>query len=179
MDRSTQIGMGQVLVGQPAAAPVWGDQGRADDSKASHKTEPQRGARGGGIPKYAVLVVHGVGQQTKLETLDLLAEGVGQSARHMRNGTPRARVAYLGKQRLHRLELTLDTENQTRELHLYEAYWAPRTEGQVTLRDVVVLSFLTFWNGVLTGLGDFHRWLFGRYQQFGSQLRTVVALLVG
>jgi hypothetical protein len=160
--------MGQVLVGQPAVASVWGDQGRPDHSQPGRV-----------IPKYAVLVVHGMGQQTKFETLDLLAGGLTPAARHMRNGQPRARLVYLGQQRLHRLELTLETESQPLELHLYEAYWAPRTEGQVTLRDVVAVVFRALWNGVLTGLSDFRRWLFGRYQAFPSELRTVIALLVG
>src|SRR5262249_59720576 len=52
-----------------------------------------------------------------------------------------------------------------RRVHLYEAYWAPLTEGRVQLRDVI--GFLG--SGALNGRrnaearGGFGRWMFGHW----------------
>ncbi|OLB53988.1 MAG: hypothetical protein AUH99_00700 [Candidatus Rokubacteria bacterium 13_2_20CM_2_70_11] len=126
-----------------------------------------------------MLVAHGMGRQTKFETLDILVNGLMRVARFGRLGAPQARLVSLDGERLHRLELTVQTDGGVRELHLYEAYWAPFTEGQVRLRDVMYLVFLAIWNGVQNGVTDFRRWLFGRSNPFPPQIRTVVYLLVG
>ena len=127
----------------------------------------------------AVLVVHGVGQQTKFETLDMLVRGLVRGARSEVAGAPRARLVSLAGEPLHRVEITLQTEGGAREVHLYEAYWAPLTEGRVKLRDVIHLVFLAIVNGVSNGITAFRRWMFGRYEDFPPQIRTVAYLLVG
>jgi hypothetical protein len=120
-----------------------------------------------------------MGQQTKFETLDTLAAGIARAAGGLLDGPPVARLAILGEERLPRIELTLSTDGGTRELHLYEAYWAPLTEGAVTLRDVLYLLFRAVYDGVRNGTTEFRRWLFGQYQQFPPQVRTVALLVIG
>lgn len=131
------------------------------------------------VPKYAVLVVHGVGQQTKFETLDMLADGIARAAGGAVDGPPVARLVTVEDEWLQRLELTLRTDGGTRELHVYEAYWAPLTEGAVNLRDVIYLVFRAIYDGISNGTSEFRRWLFGQYRQFPPQVRTVAMLLVG
>jgi len=126
-----------------------------------------------------VLVVHGVGQQTKLETLDTLVRGLVRTILPAPLDQPRARLAQLAGERLNRVELQFKREGRDSEVHLYEAYWASLTEGRVTLRDVVYLLSLAAVNGVRNGTTNFQRWLFGRVVSFPPQIRTVIALIVG
>ncbi|HTM57806.1 MAG TPA: hypothetical protein VL123_05265 [Candidatus Udaeobacter sp.] len=73
----------------------------------------------------------------------------------------------LGEKQLPRAELRVAADGGHRDVHLYEAYWAPATEGRVTLRDTI--SFL-----VRSGLNSllhvrdrtFDRWMFGRWIRF-------------
>jgi hypothetical protein len=127
----------------------------------------------------AVLVVHGMGQQTKFETLDLLVRGLVRAIGLAPLDQPRARLVELAGERLHRVELRFQRDGRERELHLYEAYWAPLTEGRVTLRDVVYLLFVAVMNGERNGSTEFRRWLFGNLVSFPPQIRTVISLIVG
>ena len=96
----------------------------------------------------AVWIVHGMGQQMPFETLDQLANGLMDACERDGHSRPVAMVreAKIGEQVLQRVELSLppyvsaDGKNVEIEVHLYEAYWAPVTEGVVKLRDV--MSFL-------------------------------------
>jgi hypothetical protein len=126
-----------------------------------------------------VLVVHGVGQQTKFETLDSLVRGLVRTILPAPLDQPRARLVQLAGERLNRVELTFKREGRDSEIHLYEAYWASLTEGRVTLRDVVYLLLFSAVNGVRNGTTHFQRWLFGRIVSFPPQIRTVIALIVG
>jgi hypothetical protein len=173
-DRSSPSPTGEYLVGEAAWA---GDgDGHAPLPSLDGVARPTSSS---GAPKYAALLVHGMGQQTKFETLDMLVRGLRAVAGAAVVGTPQARFVAVGDERLHRLELTLEGEAGPRELHLYEAYWAPLTEGQITLRDVLRLVFGAIASGARNGTGDFRRWLFGRFEAFPPQVRTVAGLLVG
>ena len=129
--------------------------------------------------KYAVIVAHGMGQQTKFETLATATQGLVKAAGPALAGPPRVRLVTLGQERYQRVELTLRGDGGPRELHLYEAYWAPLTEGAVTLRDVIFLMFTAGWNGVRNGTGTFRRWLFGRYERLVPPVRSIIYLLAG
>jgi len=164
----------QFAVGEPLSSPPPSGL-RSLVARAFGPPDPRRPD----APKFAALVVHGVGQQTKFETLDMLAEGIARAAGGAVDGPPVARLVTVGDERLHRIELTLRTDGGTRALHVYEAYWAPLTEGAVTLRDVIHLVFRTIYDGIRNGTSEFRRWLFGQYRPFPPQVRTVAVLLVG
>lgn len=129
--------------------------------------------------KHAVLIVHGMGQQSKFGTVASLADAVRQAS----SPPPRdvvARDVQIGDEHLGRIELTLkDERGETHEVHFYEAYWAPLTEGRVTLRDV--LRFL-----IVSGLGAFRaslrrtfpRWAFGTVQRYPVSNATWIFLAV-
>ena len=107
--------------------------------------------------KRAVWIVHGMGQQIPFETLDGLTAGILKVAD--RFGTripgrrPRVTVVKFGpsspggkEQVVERVEIDLQDKEDPKkncQLHLYEAYWAPVTEGAARLSDVI--SF--FFNG--------------------------------
>lgn len=122
--------------------------------------------------KRAVWVVHGMGQQIPFETLDSLVTGI-LDARPDQQITPRLRTVKIADQVLQRVELDVDGKEgeagepaKKYELHLYETYWAPKTEGVAQLIDVV--SFL--WDGGLRGLlnsvKSFRRAMFGGMAKF-------------
>ena len=139
-----------------------------------HRDRPRR------TGPSAVLVVHGMGQQTKFETLDLLMQGLVRAIGQRPIDQPRARLVELAGERLHRVELEFRREDEEQEeLHLYEAYWAPLTEGRITLRDVVYLLSMAAVSGIRNGSTEFCRWLFGHRVTFPPQIRTVIALIIG
>jgi len=99
--------------------------------RLGRKTGDARRADGTRGPS-AVLVVHGVGQQTKFETLDSLVRGLVRTILPAPLDHPRARLVQLAGERLNRVELRFKREGRESEIHLYEGYWASITEGRVT-----------------------------------------------
>ena len=115
------------------------------------------------VEKRAIWIVHGMGQQVPFETLDALAQGVLEAASSKPNGwevslPPRVVSTKFSSpdspsetQVVQRVEFDLQRSGAVpdqMELHLYEAYWAPLTEGVAKVSDV--LSFL--YDGALHGL---------------------------
>jgi len=133
--------------------------------------------------RTAVLAVHGMGQQKTFETAAQVATSISDhcGARLGMIINARAVDAHVGEQKLARVELELkkaDAEaDPKRRVHVYESYWAPLTEGQVTLRDVV--SFL--FRAGITGLRNifrFRRTMFGGRWQYDILLGTPIALFL-
>ena len=120
------------------------------------------GAAPGSARRTAVLIAHGMGQQSKFDTLDQVAEGldpldaINKVARNVR----------IGDQSLSRIEMAdFQVEHQRGEVHLYEAYWAPLTEGVIKLSEVIAFLKNAAWNGIANARRPFKRWLFNGYQQ--------------
>src|SRR5579862_3992198 len=109
----------------------------------------------GATSKRAIWIVHGMGQQIPYETLEQLAEGLIRAVERSDPGMqirPKFREVRVGETVLQRVELTLPRPRAPpQEIHLYECYWAPITEGEVQLRDVV--GFL--WDGGSRGVINF------------------------
>ena len=130
-------------------------------------------ARPSGHGPAAILVVHGMGQQIPFQTLGDLARGLTGPNSH-----PAAATVTLGDERLQRIELAVALPGgRTRDVHIYEAYWAPFTEGNVTLRDVAGFLFRSGISGVVSGARPFVRWMFGRSVRFPAPVRTVLYLV--
>ncbi|HEX2022134.1 MAG TPA: hypothetical protein VHH36_05435, partial [Candidatus Thermoplasmatota archaeon] len=129
------------------------------------------------LPRTAVLVAHGMGQQVEFETLDLVANGV--LGKDGAGGPRRVRTVRVGDKTLRRLEAEVPTAAGPREVHFYEAYWAPLTEGRVTLRDTLGFLVRGGFNGAVNGQGPFRRWLFGRMAEFPENAMTTFWLLLG
>lgn len=145
----------------------------ADDGALAATREHKR--------KVAVFVAHGMGQQVPFETMDSVAAGLMRIAR--KDGKPaaaiRAETCMVGGQKLQRLELDMqDPHGQPLEVHVYEGYWAPITEGQVKIMDVMSFLLRGGFNGMRNAWKDFHRWMFGAPVNFGSRPSTGIHLSI-
>lgn len=128
--------------------------------------------------KRAVLVVHGMGQQQSFETLVSVAEGLLRHGDGGPDPKPRAVRALLGTEQLSRLELQLDSAS-TDEVHVYEAYWAPLTEGRVKLQDVILFLVNAAGNGIGSSFQRvFRRWVLGKEEEFPVPVRNLMQLLI-
>ncbi len=129
------------------------------------------------IEKRAVWIVHGMGQQIPFETLDSVTEGILSVAKlpsHAKEFQPVACSVRVGDEVLQRVELKVRSEDDTRdvELHLYEAYWAPLTEGVAKLTDVAGFLVNGAVRGILNSFKPFKRAIFGDVCEFKVQKRV-------
>jgi hypothetical protein len=130
--------------------------------------------------RIAIFVAHGMGQQIPFETLDAIAESLRAHDESLtgRREKPTSKSVRAGDQWLQRVELNLRSGADQIEAHVYEGYWAPLTEGRITLRQV--MSFLTgaASNGMKIARKAFKRWLMGEYHAFPTPIRVLLYLLV-
>ncbi|HSY33801.1 MAG TPA: hypothetical protein VLA42_17600 [Verrucomicrobiae bacterium] len=130
--------------------------------------------------KRAVWVVHGMGQQIPFETLDSLANGILDVLPNPTQIKPRLRTVKIADQVLQRVELDVGGINKDAagqplkryELHLYETYWAPKTEGVAQLTDVVSFLWDGGLRGILNSVKSFQRAMFGGMATFSVRWRT-------
>ena len=124
--------------------------------------------------KRAVWIVHGMGQQVPFETLDNLATGILRVARLIPNHAPRVTAVKFAAsspsekdQVVERVELDIqdpaDPHKQF-QLHLYEAYWAPLTEGACKVSDVISFLFTGGMRGIANTFKTFQRAMFPNQQ---------------
>jgi hypothetical protein len=123
-------------------------------------------------PCTAMIVCHGMGQQVPFETLDAVANaiadehmGAGGEARKDREAKLVLRfVRPTNTDKLYpRAELTLkETGQADKTVHLYEAYWAPLTEGAIGYSQTAAILIRTGVNGLVASWRRvFQRWMFG------------------
>lgn len=132
----------------------------------------------------AVLVCHGMGQQVRYETISSIADAIRTQAMS-EGGAVRDTEVHLSKQDdrfLARAEIKwTDRHSQDRSVHVYEAYWAPLTEGRVTYWDTIKFLFGAAWNGLHYsmpfGPHTFRRWLFGGPREMPIGRATFFALI--
>jgi len=133
-------------------------------------------------PQVAVFVTHGMGQQVPFETLDAAAEGLILAAnKHYGNNIRqiRARTVLIGDIKTQRAEFDMrDAQGNEVEVHVYEGYWAPITEGQVMLRDVMAFLFRAGFKGLRNCWLPFERWIFGETVNFGRQFWAPIQLIL-
>lgn len=128
----------------------------------------------------AVIVCHGMGEQVPFETLNAVAEALWarQSDAPMDASNARVRYVAFGEDWLPRVELTLSgRDDRERDVHLYEVYWAPLTEGKVTARDAIGFLIGAGLRGIrYCARGSFDRWMFGKRVVFELPRRGVLQL---
>lgn len=129
--------------------------------------------------RRAAWIVHGMGQQVPFETLDGLAEGIMRVAHPVPGAdgfAPRVRTVRIGDQTVQRVELDVFERNSRVELHLYEAYWAPVTEGEVKLTDVISFLFSACFRGLLNVFRPFHRAMFDQVVETKIRFRAAAEI---
>jgi hypothetical protein len=140
--------------------------------------------------RIAILVAHGMGQQVPYETIDGVAQALTRGiesggASVSRSVIRSVRLGTVGKDdaepELVRAEMQLkESFGKEHDVHIYEAYWAPITEGKVTATDVVSFLFDAGWNGVKnTTARTYRRWMFGAEQQFLLATETLTFAFLG
>jgi hypothetical protein len=152
------------------------DQSQTAESQytvLSPGTPPAEEARA--VRKLAVFITHGMGQQVPFATLDAVFEQLRRLP-PFSSARPEAETVRLGGQQMQRLVLRLPSLG--REVHFYEGYWAPLTEGEVTLRDISRFLLRAGINGILNSTTSFSRWIFGRWQSYDIPVRTWAYLVV-
>jgi hypothetical protein len=138
-------------------------------------TPPAAAPEAPALRKLAVFITHGMGQQVPFTTLDAVFERL-RRLEPFAAARPEAETVRLSGQQMQRLVLRLPS--QGREIHFYEGYWAPLTEGEVTLRDVSRFLLRAGANGIVNSSTSFSRWIFGRWQSFDIPVRTWAYLVM-
>jgi hypothetical protein len=124
--------------------------------------------------KRAVWIVHGMGQQVPFETLDNLTTGMLRVVKLVPNHLPRVTAVKFAAsspgekdQVVERVEIDVqdpaDPQKQF-QLHLYEAYWAPLTEGAAKVSDVISFLFTGGMRGIANTFKTFQRAMFPNQQ---------------
>ena len=135
---------------------------------------------GSGVPseKIAVLVCHGMGQQVAFEHIDMIARTIRRRSGIIDERNIRVKFAEFGDQTLPRAEIDLPSSgDRKREVHVYEAYWAPLTEGKVSAFAVTRFLFDAGFRGMqYAWKGSFDRWMMGGRQTFTLRFSTFVSL---
>lgn len=133
---------------------------------------PERASR---PRRVAVLVAHGMGQQVPFQTQDQIAEGLRR--RCPDTPGPGASTVKHDEDWLHFIRLQLRRDGREVEADVYEAYWAPLTEGRITTRDVIGFLAGAAGNGIANGSREFRRWLMDQYARFDPPIRIVLYLV--
>lgn len=137
-------------------------------------------------PPIAVIVFHGMGEQVKFQTLGDLAKSLLRFA-----DAPIQTAVSLSRPAdsfVTRAEISWH-DNQTQrdyDVHLYEAYWAPLTEGQITYVETLKFLFTAAFKGIrhsrLGKVCTFERWMFGDtvHLPIGKKTKqSLIAVMLG
>ena len=158
-------------------------------SQADHASHPNYFKQNAEAPPTAVLVFHGIGEEVRFETLSRAASLILEEALQrgatidpvVVRSVPRDSDA---KKLEVRSELSWTEVGGTqRQVHVYEAYWAPLTAGKVTYWETMGFLASAGWNGLRGTIfsgerGFFKRWLFGDFWKLEISSGTVPMLVV-
>lgn len=125
-------------------------------------------------PCVAMIICHGMGQQVPFETLDAVTAaiteehlGVGGAAGKIGQRSVEVVLRFVrprgSEKLLPRAEITLKQDGQDdQSIHLYEAYWAPLTEGAISYTQTAIHLIKAGWAGFKESWANkFNRWMFG------------------
>lgn len=152
--------------------PVW-------DRRLTPAREEEQGV-------VAVLVCHGMGQQVRYQTISSVAESILDQAR-LDPATAITLPVHVvlseaNDDFLARAELKWEEKSgKKHEVHVYEAYWAPLTEGKVTYWDTIKFLLRAGWRGLKCSLPwrrTFDRWVFGDARPMPISPYTSIGLLI-
>jgi hypothetical protein len=137
--------------------------------------------------KTAILVCHGMGQQVQFSTINDVVNALGEAqfkATREQAKLDKKDVSVLlinsNECMLPRADIKLTgPDGRTHEVHLYEAYWAPLTEGKVSMLDVLKFLFSAGWDGLrFARAPNFMRWMFGGWKPLPFTRKTKFFLLI-
>lgn len=148
--------------------PIVVDQSAVNESIALNPSGPR-----------AMVICHGMGQQTPFETLDSVVKALAQKHGSDINVALRFVRFADGSQPVPRAELTLRRKDKPDvNLHLYEAYWAPLTEGVISYIQTAIFLIKSGWHGLRASFkGKFDRWMFGDKRWLPVDKSTTLLLI--
>jgi hypothetical protein len=138
------------------------------------------------------MVTHGMGQQVRFETAALVAEAFQRSDNRKPTSIKTDRVQLTADGDLLSCIKMLfpgNAKEPETEVHIFEGYWAPLTEGKISLTKTLLFLLSAFWRGVKTSLKKtktehgkkkrhiFTRWTFGQIHEYGIKRNTLRLLL--
>ena len=129
----------------------------------------------------ALVAVHGMGQQLHFETIQDVVDGLlrVEAAAHHPPPEQVGRIVQMGDRRLARAEIQMhDAAGGLVSVHVYEGYWAPLTEGQISLWETMKFLLSSAVAGFLEFFDVFQRYLFGQWRNFGRHMRVRLLLAV-
>jgi hypothetical protein len=160
------------------ASPVAGERGIA-----GFRTEEVPEAR----ERVAYVVIHGMGQQVEYETLGQLGDLMVDEERKLGTYSAPSDVQVVRAKitndpndvPLSRAEFTVKRDQRLIDVHIYEGYWAPLTEGQISFLETVSFLFAAALNGIKSSVrgSAFKRWMFGDFQDVPIKKGTLYSLL--
>ncbi len=170
----------------------WRDRSFADPVRyAPEHAEETRGLLelgAAGPAPSAVLVFHGMGQQVRFQTLSDLASAILDEAESRGGKATDLHIGIAPKasapgQFLARAEIAwTDKAGEGHAAHVYEAYWAPLTEGKVGYWDTIQFLLEGGWNGLRCIFPrmkwSFDRWVFGEFAAMPITKGTPMALIL-
>jgi len=140
------------------------DHGRALGIARDMRQTPYIGEGADRPHRVAFLVTHGMGQQVPFETVSMIGQALitehSKRNREKRDDfqvqVRRVRLtAADDSPELSRVEVSLPPEgDKSVEAHIYESYWAPYTEGQISFLQTVAFLYSAAWNGLATYYGS-------------------------
>lgn len=135
----------------------------------------------------AFVVFHGMGQQVPYETISQLAECMvrQETAIGKYEAPPAVSVVRVkitddsADPPLARAQFSVKRDDELIDVHVYEAYWAPLTEGKISFLETLAFLFEAGFNGILSCLrgSAFKRWMFGDFQDLPIKAGTLYALV--
>lgn len=142
-------------------------------------------------PCVAMIICHGMGQQVPFETLDAVAAaivdehlGVGDLADKIESRSVNVILRFVrpkgSEKLLPRAEITLKESGlEDKTIHLYEAYWAPLTEGAISYTQTAMHLLEAGRKGLWESCDSkFSRWMFGEKKDLPIDSDTTRLLLV-
>jgi hypothetical protein len=132
--------------------------------------------------KTAILICHGMGQQVKYETIDDIANVLTTQFKDKIVPGTKPSVEFIDRDGdlIPRAEIDLlDKDNKKRTVHVYEAYWAPLTEGKIGGWATLKFLFFAALEGIRRcGKKKFPRWIFGKEQNLSFDRWTITGLIL-
>jgi hypothetical protein len=131
--------------------------------------------------RTAVIVAHGMGQQIRYETIDMVADLIRACEKNStgRDQKINTRHVQIGEERLGRAEIKVTDVSGDRDVHIYETYWAPLTESKINLWSILVFMVESGLRGLDLSLsGKFEHWLFDDWRTFRAPKKWVFGYAV-
>jgi hypothetical protein len=128
------------------------------------------------MERTAVIMCHGMGQQVPFQTLN---EGIELATRE-NSDWKLDRVDFMECEEC-RIPHATVRDGHGAEADLYEVYWAPLTEGRVSVRETIRFLLQGAACGLAQGGAPFRRFVFGEFQTYpmprGSRSTILLVLL--